>query len=178
MPSKQASGLDTIDVKILSALQRDGRMTIQKLAALAGLSPRPCLERVRRLKAAGIIAGFHALIDVDRLSKPVTVFTEVSLTRQARLDRVEARLKAIEETVECWEISGSSDYLVRFVCEDLARYEALTAELLGDRKLGIARLQSHIALRSVSRIRRFSGLAVRPATAVRLTTAESVVAAE
>ena len=151
MPAQQARGLDSIDVKILSALQRDGRMTIQKLAGLAGLSPRPCLERVRRLKAAGIISGFHAEIDIDRLAKPVTVFTEVSLTRQARLDRVEARLRAIEETVECWEISGSSDYLVRFVCEDLARYEALTAELLGDRKLGIARLQSHIALRPVSR---------------------------
>lgn len=151
MPAQQARGLDSIDVRILSALQRDGRMTIQKLAGIAGLSPRPCLERVRRLRAAGIIAGFHAMIDIDRLSKPVTVFTEVSLTRQARLDRVEARLRAIEETVECWEISGSSDYLVRFVCEDLARYEALTAELLGDRKLGIARMQSHIALRPVSR---------------------------
>jgi DNA-binding Lrp family transcriptional regulator len=151
MPAQQARGLDTIDVKILSALQRDGRMTIQKLATIAGLSPRPCLERVRRLRAAGIITGFHAAIDVDRLSKPVTVFTELSLTRQARLDRIEARLKATEEAVECWEISGSSDYLVRFVCEDLARYEALTAALLGDRKLGVARIQSHIALRPVSR---------------------------
>lgn len=151
MPAQKARGLDAIDVRILSALQRDGRMTIQKLAGLAGLSPRPCLERVRRLRAAGIIAGFHAQIDIDRLSKPVTVFTELSLTQQARLERIEARLKAIDEAVECWEISGSSDYLVRFVCEDLARYEALTAELLGDRKLGIARLQSHIALRPVAR---------------------------
>ena len=103
------------------------------------------------MRAAGIIAGFQAVIDLDRLGKPVTVFTELSLTRQARLDRIEARLKSIDEAVECWEISGSSDYLVRFVCEDLARYEALTAELLGDRKLGIARIQSHIALRTVSR---------------------------
>jgi DNA-binding Lrp family transcriptional regulator len=147
MPAKRANGLDAIDIKILSALQRDGRMTIQKLATHAGLSPRPCLERVRRLRAAGI----QAVIDIERLSKPVTIFTEVSLTRQARLDRIEARLKAIEEAVECWEISGPSDYLVRFVCEDLERYEALTAELLGDRRLGIARLQSHIALRPVSR---------------------------
>ena len=144
MAAKQARGLDAIDIKILSALQRDGRMTIQKLASHAGLSPRPCLERVRRLRASGIIAGFQAVIDIERLSKPVTIFTEVSLTRQARL-------KTIEEAVECWEISGPSDYLVRFVCEDLERYEALTAELLGDRRLGIARLQSHIALRPVSR---------------------------
>ena len=151
MPASQARGLDGIDLKILSALQRDGRMTIQKLAGIAGLSPRPCLERVRRLRESGIIAGFHAEIDIERLSKPITVFTELSLTRQARLDRVEARLKAIEEVLEIWEISGSSDYMVRFVCEDLARYEALTAELLGDRRLGIARVQSHIALRPVMR---------------------------
>lgn len=151
MPPKQARGLDAIDVRILSALQRDGRMTIQKLAGLAGLSPRPCLERVRRLRAEGIIAGFHAVIDIEKLAKPVTIFTELTLSRQARLDRVEARLKAIEETVECWEISGSSDYLVRFVCEDLERYEALTNQLLGDRRLGIARMQSHIALRPVAR---------------------------
>jgi DNA-binding Lrp family transcriptional regulator len=151
MSAKRANGLDAIDIKILSALQRDGRMTIQKLASHAGLSPRPCLERVRRLRASGIIAGFQAVIDIERLSKPVTIFTEVSLTRQARLDRIEARLKTFEEVVECWEISGPSDYLVRFVCEDLERYEALTAELLGDRRLGIARLQSHIALRPVSR---------------------------
>ncbi|HEY3918034.1 MAG TPA: Lrp/AsnC family transcriptional regulator [Stellaceae bacterium] len=150
MPPKQARGLDAIDVRILSALQRDGRMTIQKLAGLAGLSPRPCLERVRRLRAEGIIAGFHAAIDIEKLAKPVTIFTELTLSRQARLDRVEARLKAIEETVECWEISGSSDYLVRFVCEDLERYEALTNQLLGDRRLGIARMQSHIALRPVA----------------------------
>ena len=101
MPAKRANGLDAIDIKILSALQRDGRMTIQKLATHAGLSPRPCLERVRRLRAAGIIAGFQAVIDIERLSKPVTIFTEVSLTRQARLDRIETRLKAIEEAVEC-----------------------------------------------------------------------------
>lgn len=151
MPAPDARPLDAIDVRILSALQRDGRMTIQKLAGIAGLSPRPCLERVRRLRAAGVIAGFHADIDVDRLSKPVTVFTELSLTRQARLDLIEARLQALEEVVECWEISGSSDYLLRFVCEDLARYEKLTAELLSDRKLGIARIQSHIALRPISR---------------------------
>lgn len=151
MPAKQASRLDAIDLKILAALQRDGRMTIQKLAGLVGLSPRPCLERVRRLRQSGIITGFQAVIDLDRLSKPVTVFSELSLTRQARQERIEARLKAIEEAIECWEISGSSDYLVRFVCADLERYEALTAALIGDRKLGIARILSHIVLRPVSR---------------------------
>lgn len=154
MAAKQARGLDGIDVRILAALQRDGRMTIQKLAGLAGLSARPTLERVRRLQASGIITAFHAVIDLDRLSKPITIFTEISLTRQARDERIEARLKAIEEAVESWEISGPSDYLVRFVCEDLTRYQTLTNDLLRDRRLGIARIVSHIVLRPVGK---FSG---------------------
>jgi DNA-binding Lrp family transcriptional regulator len=151
MPVKQARRLDAIDIKILSALQREGRATIQKLAKMVGLSARPCLERVRRLQASGIIVAFQAVIDLDRLSKPVTIFSELSLTRQARQERIETRLRATEEAVECWEISGASDYLVRFVCEDLTRYEALTQELLRDRRLGVARIVSHIVLRPVSR---------------------------
>jgi Lrp/AsnC family leucine-responsive transcriptional regulator len=126
-------------------------MTIQKLAGMVGLSARPCLERVRHLQAAGIIATIQAVIDLDLVSKPVTVFTELSLTRQARQERIEARLEAMDEAVESWEITGTSDYLVRFVCEDLSRYEALTNELLRDRRLGVARLISHIVLRPVSR---------------------------
>jgi len=153
MAVKRSPGLDAIDVKILVALQRDGRMTIKKLSGLVGLSARPCLERVRRLRSSGVIAGFQAVVDLDRLSKPVTVFSELSLTRQARQERIEARLRESEEAVECWEISGTSDYLVRFVCADLARYEALTAELIGDRRLGVARIMSHIVLRPVSRFR-------------------------
>ena len=82
MPAKQMRGLDTIDIKILSALQRDGRMlTIQKLADLVGLSARPCLERVRKLETSGIIAGFQAVLDLDKLSKPVTVFSSNSCSR-------------------------------------------------------------------------------------------------
>jgi DNA-binding Lrp family transcriptional regulator len=163
MPVKQARGLDAIDVKILSALQRDGRMTIQKLAGVVGLSPRPCLERVRRLQAAGIIVAFQAVIDLDRVARPVTVFTELTLTRQARQDRIEARLKAIEEAAESWEITGASDYLVRFVCEDLSRYEALTNEILRDRRLGIARIVSHIVLRPVSRFAGYPASLLKPA---------------
>jgi len=74
MRAKQANGLDGIDLKILSALQRDGRMTIRKLSGMVGLSPRPCLERVRRLQSTGIIAGFQSVVDLDRLSRPVSVF--------------------------------------------------------------------------------------------------------
>jgi Lrp/AsnC family transcriptional regulator, regulator of ectoine-degradation genes len=154
MPARKAPALDAIDIRILAALQRDGRMTVKRLGEIVGLSARPCLERVRRLQGAGIIAGFQAVIAVERLSRPVTVFAEIGLERQASREAVEKHLKAIDEAIESWEISGASDYIVRFVCADLSRYEALTAELLGASALGIRRIVSHIALRPV---RRFNG---------------------
>ena len=154
MVAKRSPALDRIDVKILAALQRDGRMSIQKLSASAGLSARACLERVRRLEASHVITGYQAVIDVGRLSKPVNIFAEIILDKHAQQAQLERRLAAIEDVVECWEVSGNVDYMARFVCADLAAYEALTATLIDDPKLGIARIVSHIALRP---IRRFAG---------------------
>jgi DNA-binding Lrp family transcriptional regulator len=154
MAAKRPPALDRIDIKILVALQASGRMTIQRLADEVGLSARPCLERVRRLEAAGIIAGYRAVLDIARLSRPVTVFGEISLEKHGHQDRFERRLKSVEEAVECWEVTGASDYLVRFVCSDLAAYETLTNGLIDDPDLGVARIVSHIALRPV---REFSG---------------------
>ena len=152
--AKRPPALDRIDVKILAALQRNGRMTIQKLAGMVGLTARPCLERVRRLEAAGIITGYQAVLALEKLSNPVTIFAEIVLEKQGRQDHLEKRLTAIEDVVECWEVSGDLDYLARFVCSDLARYETLTTDLIDDPDLGVARVVSHIALRPV---RRFSG---------------------
>ena len=152
--AKRPPALDRIDVKILAALQRDGRSTIQKLAGRVGLSPRAGLERVRRLEGAGIIAGYQAVIELRHLSRPVNVFAEIILEKQAQQGRFEARLAKIEEVVECWEVSGTVDYLARFVCADLAAYQALTTSLIDDPTLGVARIVSHVALRP---IRRFTG---------------------
>ena len=154
MAPKRPPALDRIDIKILAALQRNVRSTIQKLAGMVGLTPRPCLERVRRLEAAGIIAGYQAVLALERLSKPVTIFAEIIMDKQGRSDRLEKRLASIEEIVECWEVSGDLDYLARFVCSDLARYETLTTDLIDDGEIGVARIVSHIALRPV---RRFAG---------------------
>jgi len=154
MATKRSPALDRIDVKILAALQRSGRMSIEKLSAAAGLSARACLERVRRLEAAGIIMGYHAVIDIAQLSKPITVFAEIYLEKHANQATLEQRFNTIEEIVECWEVSGTVDYLARFVCADLAAYQALTTRLIDDHKLGIARIVSHVTLRP---IRRFTG---------------------
>jgi len=154
MAAKRPPALDRIDIRILAALQRDGRATIEKVARSAGLSSRACLERVRRLEASGVIAGYRAEIDIARLSRPVTVFAEIALEKQGRQDRFEQRVATIENIVECWQISGPFDYLARFVCPDLTHYEVLTTALLDDTDLGVARIVSHVALRPV---RRYAG---------------------
>ena len=146
--------LDQIDVRILSELQRDGRTTIQKLAEKVGLSPRACLDRVRRLEGSRVIAGYQAVVDLGHLSQPVNVFAEIILEKQAQQQRFERRLAALEEVVECWEVSGTVDYVARFVCRDLAAYQELTTALIEDQSLGIARIVSHVALRPV---RKFAG---------------------
>jgi Lrp/AsnC family transcriptional regulator, leucine-responsive regulatory protein len=154
MAVKRAPALDRIDVKILAELQRDGRSTIQKLAEAIGLSPRATLERVRRLEAGGVIAGYQAVVELRALSRPVNIFAEIILEKHANRGRFEKRLASIDEVVECWEVSGDVDYLVRFVCADLAGYEEVTSALIDDANLGVARMVSHVALRAV---RRFAG---------------------
>ena len=154
MAPKRRPGLDRIDLRILSTLQRHGRWTNQRLAQTVGLSPRACLERVRRLEAAGIIAGYQAVIELAKLSRAVTIIAEIILEKHAQQVRLEQRLAAMEEVVECWQVSGSIDYLARFVCADLATYEALTSRLIDDPNLGVARIISHVTLRPV---RRFAG---------------------
>jgi DNA-binding Lrp family transcriptional regulator len=154
MAPKRPLSLDRIDLKILATLQVSGRATNQKLAEAVGLSPRACLERVRRLERSGVIIGYQAVLELAQLSRPVNVFAEIILEKQAHQGRFERRLTGIEEVVECWEVSGTIDYLARFVCTDLAAYEELTAGLIGDPSLGVARIVSHVALRPV---RRFSG---------------------
>ena len=154
MVARRPPPLDRVDINILAALQRNGRSTVQKLAEQVALSPRACLERLRRLEAAKIITGYQAVIDVARLSRPVNVFAEIVLDKQARQAGFEQRLLRIDNVVECWQVDGAVDYLARFVCPDLAVYEALTTGLIEDPSLGVARIVSHVALRP---IRRFAG---------------------
>jgi DNA-binding Lrp family transcriptional regulator len=154
VPAKRPPACDRIDISVLAALQREGRSTIQKLAEAVGLSPRACLERVRRLEAAGIIAGYRAEIELDQLSRPITVFAEIVLEKHANHVLFERRIAAVEDIVESWELSGTVDYLARCVCVDLTAYMDLTKGLVDDPQLGIARIVSHVVLRPV---RRFAG---------------------
>jgi DNA-binding Lrp family transcriptional regulator len=126
-----AARLDTIDRKILKELQDDGRITNVELARRIGISPPPCLRRVRALEEAGYIKGYRALLDEKLLGYEVTVFAMVHLTSQA-----EADLRAFEDFVrkaplvrECWMLSGEIDFILKCVAADLRTFQAFVAEL-------------------------------------------------
>ena len=117
--------LDAIDQKILAALQGNARLTNVELAEQAGLSPSPCLRRVRTLEDDGIIKGYAALVDQESVGLPVSVFIMVSLEKQIEhaLEWFEERIRALPEVMECYLMTGDSDYLLRVVTSDLQAYE-------------------------------------------------------
>jgi DNA-binding Lrp family transcriptional regulator len=126
-----ADRLDAIDRKILKELQDDGRITNVELARRIGISPPPCLRRVRALEEAGYIKGYRALLDEKQLGYEVTVFAMVHLTSQA-----EADLREFEDFVrkaplvrECWMLSGEIDFILKCVAADLKTFQAFVAEL-------------------------------------------------
>lgn len=143
--------LDRLDVKILDVLRRDGRITNQRLADTVGLSPSACLERVRRLERCGVIEGYRAVLGPAALGRPVVVFAQVTLEQHGHggQRQFERHLAELPETLECFEVSGASDYIVRFICPDVEHYQQLTEALLGDPTLGVRQISSHIALRTV-----------------------------
>ncbi|MCR9220347.1 MAG: winged helix-turn-helix transcriptional regulator [Alphaproteobacteria bacterium] len=146
----RAKRLDAIDLKILAALQRDGRMTKLKLADAVGLSPSPAHERVKRLEAAGYITGYRALIDVDRLVALSLVFVEVTLSRHAAEDfsRFEAAVRARPEILSCYALGGGVDYMLLIAAGDIAGYQRLVDALLAE-DLGIERYFTYIVTKPV-----------------------------
>jgi DNA-binding Lrp family transcriptional regulator len=149
--------IDAIDLKILAALQGEGRLTNQKLADRVGLSASACHARVRRLEKEGYITGYRATLKPELLGRPLTVFALVSLERHGRQGQkaFEAHLTSLPEATECIELSGQYDYLIRFMAKDIESYQALTEALIDDPNLGVAQVVSHVAMRTV---RPFQGI--------------------
>lgn len=141
--------LDRIDLNILAELQRQGRITNADLADRVGLSPSPCLARVKRLERAGYIAGYGARLDLAKLFRVQVVYTSVTLDNHRRedFDIFEAGLRSVEELTECHLVSGGFDYLLKFVVRDVAHYQSLVEGLL-DRHIGISKYFSYIVIKS------------------------------
>jgi Lrp/AsnC family leucine-responsive transcriptional regulator len=142
--------LDAIDRKILAALQADGRISLTDLAAKVGLSPSPCLRRIRILERAGIIARYVAVLDQGKIGLPVSVFVSIKLEsqRQQALDRFTKAISRWPEVLECYLMTGPRDYLLRVVVADLAAYDRFLKQKLTTVD-GVASIESSFALEQV-----------------------------
>lgn len=142
--------LDAIDLRILEAIQENGRITKLALAEKAGLSPTPCWLRLRKLEKAGIVSGYHARIAVRRVAPVASVMMEVTLAnhRQADFDRFERAVAATPEIVACWSVGGGVDYILKIMAADIDAYQRLVDDLL-DRELGIDRYFTYIVTKTV-----------------------------
>lgn len=141
--------LDRIDIRILSHLQRNGRVTNVDLADAVGLSPSPCLIRVKRLEKAGYISGYGAHIDLEKLGTMQVVFTQVTLSDHRRDDFVkfETAIRNIDEVVECHLVSGGFDYLLKFVTRSVVHYQSIMEDVL-ERSVNIEKYFSYIVIKS------------------------------
>jgi Lrp/AsnC family leucine-responsive transcriptional regulator len=117
--------LDEIDRRILLELQHDGRVSNQDLADRVGLSPSPCLRRVRLLEEAGVIAGYRAVVDQVAVGLPITAFVRITLESHGQdvVERVEEQIRQTAEIVEAYLLAGDQDYLLKVPIDSFSSYE-------------------------------------------------------
>lgn len=119
--------LDKIDLQILKLLQENGRITNLQLSTEIGLSPAPTLERVRKLENTGLIKSYHAVVDEEKLGYGIKAFMLVNITSHQSdyILKFTEQVNNIEEIVECYHITGSSDFMLKIVVKDIKAYESL-----------------------------------------------------
>ena len=142
--------MDNLDKKIVFELQKNGRLSNFEIAEKVGLSPSPCLRRIKNLEKKKIISGYTAIVDEELFGYPVTAFVSVRLENQTdgTLKKFEEGISSLVEVVDCWLVTGNRDYLLRVVAENLKTYEKFMREDLTKIK-GIASIETNFALGSV-----------------------------
>jgi Lrp/AsnC family transcriptional regulator, leucine-responsive regulatory protein len=142
--------LDDIDIRILEALQRDGKLTNVALAEEVGLSPSPCLARVRALEQDGVISRYVTLLDPLAVGLGVSVLIRITLEKQVKrsLEIFETAIQRRPEVMECYLMTGDADYLLRVVVADVQAFERFILDELTQIP-GIANIQSSFALKQV-----------------------------
>jgi Lrp/AsnC family transcriptional regulator of ectoine degradation len=153
--------LDKIDLKILAALQRDGRMTKIRLAEAVNLSPTACWERLSRLEKSGVIAGYSARINTEKLVRRTAVLVEIVLKshQQSDFSRFERAILQEPAIVACDATGGGVDYILKVVTEDIDAYQRLIDRLLG-LDLGIERYFTYVITKSVKAADPFQSIPV------------------
>ncbi len=142
--------LDATDRRILTVLQKDGRITNADLSDQVNLSPSACHRRVQRLEEDGYIAAYVALLDARRLGRMTTVFVEITLQGQADdvLDAFEREVAKVPDILECHLMAGTADYLLKILAEDTEDFARIHRQFLS-RLPGVRQMQSSFALRTV-----------------------------
>lgn len=143
--------LDRFDRRILEELQRDGRISNQALAERVGLSPSPCLRRVRALEESGLISGYRALVDAKRLGYRLMALLHIAMDKHTpeRFANFEARIAALPEVQECLLITGqAADYQLKIMVEDMDDYQRLLLQHI-TRIEGVTGAHSSFVLRQV-----------------------------
>ena len=127
MSEKKTWKLDPTDYKILRFLQLDAKITNTQLAKEIDLSPAPTLERVRRLEQNGFIESYHAILNAEKIGLGVTTFVQVSLQshKRAVIESFVSKIGEIENIVECYHMTGQSDFLLKILAKDIVSYQAL-----------------------------------------------------
>lgn len=143
--------MDKIDAAILSVLDTHGRISNAELAERVGLSPSPCLRRVRRLVDAGIIRGYQALVDPAAVGRGLRVFVGVRLVRHTRADVIafETAVVRLPQVSRTHHITGSFDYLLEVEVADLPAYEDFHANHLAELP-GLASVSSFVTMKTLS----------------------------
>ena len=144
--------MDALDAKIIRALQKDGRQKLADLSDKVGLSPTPLARRIARLEAEGVITGYSARVDQEKLGLPLNVFIFVELEHQSRdaLNTFETALRRFDEVMECYLMTGTRDVLLRVVAKDLGGFDRFLEEGLMQVP-GIRNMRSSFALRTMIR---------------------------
>ncbi len=143
--------LDRYDRQLLALLQQEGRISNQELAERIGLSPSPCLRRVRALEEAGLITGYHAVLDAKKLGLTLLALIHISMDRHTpeRFANFEARVSALPEVLECLLITGQdADYQLKVIVRDMDAYQSLLLEQI-TRIEGVSGVHSSFVMRRV-----------------------------
>lgn len=138
--------LDRIDQAILEVLRHDGRITNEKLSTLVHLTPRPCLERVRKLERQGFIRGYSAIINMQAVSPGLSLLVLVALSNQSGRTAQKAfenTVKTSAQVLDCQLITGPFDYSLRMRCKDMEHYRVVTETWLNNDQLYIDKLVAH-----------------------------------
>jgi len=142
--------IDEIDKKILGVLQENGRITNLHLSNLIGLSPAPTLERVRKLEKAKILKSYHAEVDAAKLGYDLNVTIQVTLSRQIEnaMQKFTSQIQQIDEVIECVQVTGDYDYLLRVIVKDVSGLDVLINQKLSTIEV-IGQLKSNVILSTI-----------------------------